>query len=172
MSIRAFASLIVFGIILPVINQLLTKAPSLTPLMKDLWLARGSILLLVIGSFGLGLAPTSSTMIANLVLYSLGSGYGAAIRSLLTAAVHGEHTGMLYAMMSLLENAGSLIAGPLLALIFRLGLVWGGIWIGLPFIGAGLLFSLAAAIVFGVGAGDWGDAKLNDNSDQDEQAGQ
>ncbi|POR35886.1 Uncharacterized protein TPAR_03920 [Tolypocladium paradoxum] len=158
LSIGAFAGLIACGIILPVVSQLLAKASSLTPLMKDLWLARGSILLLVTGSFGLGLAPTSSTMIANLVLYSLGTGYGAAIRSLLTGAVHGEHTGLLYAMMSFLENTGSLIAGPLLALTFRVGLDSGGVWIGLPFIGAGFLFSLAAAIVFGVGLGALGAA--------------
>lgn len=132
------------------VNQLLLNVAALPAIVKDLWLSRGSIICLVIGTFGLGLAPTSAVMILALTVSSLGSGYGATIRSLLTATVSPNHTGVLYSLMSLLESTGALIAGPLLAVTFRIGMDWGGIWIGLPFIAAGFMFSAAMIVVFSI----------------------
>lgn len=149
-SVKAAIGLGLFLAILPAANQLLLNAASLPAIVKDLWLSRGSILCLVAGSFGLGLAPTPTIMILALVVYSLGSGYGATIRSLLTATVSPSHVGMLYSLMSLLESIGALVAGPLLAVTFRIGLDWGDIWVGLPFTSAGVLFSFALVVVFSI----------------------
>lgn len=41
-------------------------------------------------------------------------------------------------MISTLEAVGILIAGPLLAISFRIGMQGGGAWLGLPYIVAGL----------------------------------
>jgi hypothetical protein len=49
-----------------------------------------------------------------------------------------------------MRSAGQLIAGPLLAAFFTIGLRWGGAWLGLPFVFAGFLQILAGLIVFSV----------------------
>ncbi|KAM3516752.1 hypothetical protein NHJ13051_009616 [Beauveria bassiana] len=150
LSVKATISLVLFVAVFPMVNQLLLNVAALPAIVKDMWLSRGSILCLVVGTFGLGLAPTSANMILALTVYSLGSGYGATIRSLLTATVSPNHTGMLYSLMSLLENTGALVAGPLLAVTFRIGMGWGGVWVGLPFIAAGFMFSIAMVVVFSI----------------------
>lgn len=40
---------------------------------------------------------------------------------------------MLFNCVALLEMAGSLISGPLMAELFKAGLSLGGVWVGLPF---------------------------------------
>jgi hypothetical protein len=56
--------------------------------------------------------------------------------------------GTLYNTIAVTETIGTIIAGPLLSMSFRRGLEMGGLWIGLPFIIAGVLFSAAAIIVY------------------------
>lgn len=135
-------------VILSAVDQLLLNVAALPAIVKDLWLSRGSITCLVAGAFGLGLAPSSSVMIFSLTIYSLCSGYGVAVRSLLTATVSQSHTGMLCSLMSWLESTGALVAGPLLAITFRIGLDLGDMWVGLPFIAAGVMFSSAMIVMF------------------------
>lgn len=122
--------------------------------MKDLWIARASIAALVAGSFGIGLSFTSSMLMGSLLVYGLGSGYGAAMRALLSQVAGNKHVGALYTTMSVVENVGMLIAGPLLAAAFRVGLAWGPAWTGLPFLAAGILLAFAGVIVSAVRLGD------------------
>jgi len=65
---------------------------------------------------------------------SLGGGFAALVRSLLTSLVEPHHVGTLYNMIAVTEMVGFLFAGPLLSLSFRKGLELGGMWIGLPFL--------------------------------------
>lgn len=58
--------------------------------------------------------------------------------------------GRLYAIISVMEGIGNLIAAPGMAWAFRIGLRWGQEWLGLPFGFAALLFALVLLIVFSV----------------------
>lgn len=149
-SVSAFVNLVLLVVILPAISQVLLFRYRLSPIAKDALLARAGLMALLIGTFGIGFSSTSSMLITTLVIYSLGYGYDSSLRSLLIALAGEQHTAMLFTAMSVLQNIGMLIAGPLMAWAFRVGLRWGGVWIGLPFIATGCLLSCAACIVFGV----------------------
>lgn len=58
-----------------------------------------------------------------------------------------NHIALLNSTIAWVETAGAMIATPLLAGSFRLGLSWSGIWTGLPFFLAGCLFLSATVIV-------------------------
>jgi hypothetical protein len=89
-------------------------------------------------------------MIVGLGIFALGSGYNFLVRSLLASVVENDHIGMLYTMISIFETIGVLVAGPLLAMSFRTGMVWGGVWLGLPYFAAGFLFVVAATAVHSI----------------------
>ena len=61
-----------------------------------------------------------------------------------------EHASLVYLAVAFMRGTGQLIAGPLLAAFFTLGLRWGGAWLGLPFVFAGFLQILAGVIVCSV----------------------
>jgi hypothetical protein len=103
------------------------------------------------GAFTIGLSKTSVVMIMGLGIFALGSGYNFFIRSLLASVVENDHIGMLYTMISIFETVGVLVAGPLLAVSFRIGMDWGGMWLGLPYIAAWCLFAVAATVVSSIG---------------------
>lgn len=92
----------------------------------------------------------------GLVISTLGSGFAPTMRSLATSLVESRHPnatsdiGRLYALISVAEGIGSLVAGPGMALAFRMGMSWGQAWLGLPFGFAAFLFALVSTIVFTV----------------------
>ncbi|ERS95483.1 hypothetical protein HMPREF1624_07999 [Sporothrix schenckii ATCC 58251] len=153
-SLKAFVVLLLLLVLLPAIstNYALARwwpllAGVRTPQQRDLWLARTSCVLLIVGCFVVGLAPTAASMIAGLVVYCLGNGYNLVLRSLLAVLVEPEHRGTLYNAAGILESTGAVIAGPLLAAAYRAGLRLGGLWTGLPFFGAVVLCSIALFIL-------------------------
>ena len=109
------------------------------------------------------------------MVYTLGTGFPPIIRSLVTFLVESHHesktsdVARLYAIISVLEGIGSLLAGPgILAIIsvvggigsvlvgpglawaFRWGLSLGESWFGLPYLFATILFAIALVTVFSV----------------------
>lgn len=97
--------------------------------------------------------PTDSKSSANhaptgVVVWAVGAGYSLLVRSLSTSLVEPHHIGTLNSTMAMLETIGSLLGGPLLSLSFRKGLDLGGIWLGLPFVGAGILSFVAALVIW------------------------
>lgn len=89
-------------------------------------------------------------------MYTLGTGFPPIIRSLVTYLVESHHESRtsdiarLYALISVLEGIGSLVAGPGMAWAFRWGIGLGEGWLGLPYGFAALLFVLALVTVFSV----------------------
>lgn len=150
LPVKGSASLLVMMVVLPALSRFLLDRVHLGPLTKDLWILRISVTFLVVGGFSLGLAPTLATFLVSLFIYTLGDGSGLVVRTLITAFVSTNNTGMLYTAISLLESIGFLVAGPIMSQLFGVGLSWGGAWIGLPFLFAGLLFSITWCIVFSV----------------------
>jgi hypothetical protein len=58
--------------------------------------------------------------------------------------------GRLYALVSVVEGIGSLLAGPGVAFTFRYGMSLGQNWLGLPFGLAFVLFTLVSMVVFAI----------------------
>jgi hypothetical protein len=132
----------------------------LSPLFKDLWLARTGIIALAVGTLGIGLASNTSILILFLIVYSCGYGYGPSVRGLVVTLAEGRRIALLFTSISVLESIGMLISGPLLASTFKMGMDWGGLWIGLPFISAGCSLVCAGVIVFGLRFGPTKSAHL------------
>ena len=80
-------------------------------------------------------------------------GATALIRSLLSSLVLRDEVGRLFAVMSLVWTAAMLVASPVVAKLFSEGLRRGGVWAGLPFLVAGLLFVVAAGAMWSVDLG-------------------
>ena len=134
--------MVLLSILLPLITQLLLRI--LSPRQKDMWLARGSMMLQAIGSFGIGLARTPLLVICGVVVNGLGFGFNLIVHAMV-ASVMSSDIGALFSFVAVLETAMLALANPLLAAVFRAGLRLGGPWLGLPFIIAG--FSCIGALV-------------------------
>ncbi|KAI1304371.1 major facilitator superfamily domain-containing protein [Xylaria venustula] len=154
LSLRAGVNIVLFTVLLPlIINFLLAKTPGAT---RDLWIGQASIVLMTIGVLIVALSATAPFMIIGLVVYTLGTGFPPIIRSLVTFLVESHHESQtsdiarLYALISILEGLGSLVAGPGMAWAFRWGISLGDVWLGLPYGFATILFALALVTVFSV----------------------
>ncbi|KAM7183034.1 Major facilitator superfamily domain containing protein [Rhypophila sp. PSN 637] len=165
-SIQALVSLLLLILILPAIAQLLLRVLSARDShteaqVKDLWLARSSILVQVLGALIIGFAPSPRVLIPGVVLQALGSGFNPLVRGIITNLLEGpnnngddndgdghvEVLGLLDSVIAFIETAGSMAAAPLLAVAFRTGLELGRSWMGLPFMVAAGLFGCALVIV-------------------------
>jgi len=65
---------------------------------------------------------------------ALGSGHSSFARALMSVHVDVEHRSRLFTLVGMLETAGTMYAGPLLAGLFSVGMRKGGGWIGLPYL--------------------------------------
>ncbi|ETS80881.1 hypothetical protein PFICI_08410 [Pestalotiopsis fici W106-1] len=154
-SVQAAVSLALYMAILPAIATFVLSSFSVTS--KDLLLAKGSIVLSVLGAVVITLSATPALMIIGVVLFTFGSGFAPSVRSLVTSLVEqhdvdgsSSDVGRLYALISAMEGIGSLVAAPGMAWAFRYGMSLGEEWLGLPFGLATALFALVLIIVFSV----------------------
>ncbi|KAI5787895.1 major facilitator superfamily domain-containing protein [Pyronema domesticum] len=140
LSVRAAFNLVLLLVILPVLSSLAMTRFNLTVSQRDLWISRISVFLVTLGFFGLGLSPTPALMVLSLVVYTLGSGFGAANRSLATTMVHPDHIGKLYTSIAVFDTIGALVGGPTMSYAFKWGLKKGPAWTGAPFVILGVCF--------------------------------
>ena len=81
----------------------------------------------------------------------IGSGFGAAARSLLTSQVPSHDIALLYTMFSLFASLSTLSGAPILSYAFSFRIWLGGWLIGLPFFLASLMYVLCAGFVWSIG---------------------
>lgn len=148
---QVFQSLIV----LPYISKALLLESTPWPFkmkderMRDLWLARWSYGVLIIGFLWMGAATSLASFVVGLVVLSLGSGFNSITRSLMSLYVDPEHRSRLFSLVGMAEVVGSMYGPPMLAGLFALGMRLGGGWIGLPYWGmAGLCLLAVSALAF------------------------
>ncbi|KAL4861124.1 hypothetical protein BDV12DRAFT_191282 [Aspergillus spectabilis] len=146
LSVRGFVTLSAFLLVMPALSHLITKKTTLSALHKDQRLAQLSGILLSIGLAMIALAAIPAWYITGLVISALGAGFFVFARSLVTQLVTPAQRSTLYAAIAVMQSVGSLVAGPLLASLFRAGLTMGRDKMGLPFLVAGAL------VFVGVGA--------------------
>lgn len=92
--------------------------------------------------------PPGLTRSTALVVFSLGCGFSAVVRSLLNAYVEAHHQAILNSLLALLQSVGLMIASPVFFEALRVGIDLGGGWIGLPFVLAAACGALATIFVF------------------------
>ncbi|CAK7215197.1 hypothetical protein SBRCBS47491_002401 [Sporothrix bragantina] len=159
LTIRSTTNLVLCLVLLPLASAALVSSSGRlgrltgtagSPLRKDLWLARFSGVLLVLGSILIAFAVTPALLSVALVVFSLGGGYSSVMRSLLNAFVEPHHLAMLNTLLGLLEFSGLMVAAPVLFGALQRGVALGGVWTGLPFlICAGMcLVSTLVVVVF------------------------
>ncbi|KIW52719.1 hypothetical protein PV05_08343 [Exophiala xenobiotica] len=84
LSLRAAVNIALFALILPEVAAFaLPRVGSAS--LRDLWLARGSIIFLLLGTFLLFLSATPALMIIGIILFTLGTGFAPTARSLVTS---------------------------------------------------------------------------------------
>lgn len=147
-SVRAAIMLLTLLIGLPLASTYLLRHRSFSPFSKDVLLLRTSFSAVSIGLLVEGLAPDIPTFIIGCCIATVGMGATALIRSLLSTLVQQDEVARLFAVMSLVWTAAMLVASPAVATLFSEGLKRGGIWTGLPFLFAGLLFVVATAAMW------------------------
>lgn len=97
--------------------------------------------------FFIAFAPSPALITIGVTILAFGSGYDLTVRSLITSLVHQNHYATLYAVIALVTWFGILISGPLFAATFAKGLELGGMWMSLPFMMTGGLYTLALGLI-------------------------
>lgn len=134
--------------LLPQLSRLLQKHKSAA--RSDLLLVKGSVCLLAVGTALMACAQHPALFAVGISLFALGWGYYAALRSLAMSLVLPSQAGALNTAIAMGQSFGAMTSGPILAFSFRLGVAKGGVWLGLPYMSASLLFLFAAALILGI----------------------
>lgn len=156
LSFRAAANLVVVCVFLPLVNLCLLRYLRLPTYSTDLWIARGSIVLTTVSFLIMGIAAQPALLVFGLLVYNLGTGFGAAMRSFAIHTVGGQESpdiGKLMSTIAIVESIGVVIAGPLLNQMFQWGMDLGNEWLGLPFLAAMLAFAAITVVTFIIGTG-------------------
>jgi hypothetical protein len=136
------------AVILPGLSTLLTHRYKLSAVAKDLWLARGTLTVMVIGSVLSGLAPTGTLFTIAVAIFELSKGSHPAVVSLIASLTEPEHHSLMYVCVAIMQSVGALASPPILSAIFSLGLKWGPSWYGLSFFAAAVLQLLSMTILY------------------------
>ncbi|KAJ5777608.1 hypothetical protein N7520_000854 [Penicillium odoratum] len=146
-SFRPTVSIPVFLFVLPWLKKYyLNQRRSSTE--KDLYLARGSIICLTLGTLGIGLSPTIGTLIPSMIIQTSGSGFVFLTRSIITTLVERDETARLYTVIEILQSMGNVVASLSITTVFQLGLRLGGVWVGLAWMMTSTLFCMVAAAIW------------------------
>jgi hypothetical protein len=148
LSLRAFVNFVLLLGILPAWPFYLTERLHFSAKTKDLTLARYSAVMLLVGASVFAASPTVGLTIIGSVIFTLGGGFVALTRSLITTLVDKEHIARLYAAIAIVEILSSLAAGPSIAALYAAGLKLKGPWLTLS-------FYVLASLCFVSGLGVW-----------------
>ncbi|KAH7409861.1 hypothetical protein DE146DRAFT_604896 [Phaeosphaeria sp. MPI-PUGE-AT-0046c] len=157
LSFRAAANLVAVAVFLPLVNWYLLKYLRIPAHWADLWIARASIILTMISFFIMGIAAYPALLVIGLLVYNLGTGYNAAMRSVAIHVIGGQASpdvGKLMSTIAIVEAIGAMIAGPLLNQMFQWGMDLGSTWLGLPFLASVLVLAVMTVLTFMISVKD------------------
>jgi len=175
LSFRAATNLVALLIFIPGANIVLLKYLRLPAHHADLWLARGSIILTAGAMVIMGIAAHPALLILGLLIFNLGTGFNAAMRSTSIHVIGGQASpdiGRLMSVIAIMESIGSMVAGPVLNKSFEWAIDLGEPWIGLPFLASALVFASMTFVTFRINVKDNDGASAYmevDSSDEDDE---
>lgn len=155
--------------LLPLLSHYLLKRKSYTARNKDALILRMSYIVVTVGLFVEGLAPNAPLFIMGCCIATVGMGASALIRSFLSTLVKQDEVGRLFAVMSLIWTAAMLVASPVVAKSFAVGVSNGGTWSGLPFLLSDLLFAVATLAIWLASLGGATKAELEERLREEEE---
>ena len=132
----------------PAIYAFLTSRFAFSAAVKDLIVTRGSLFFEIFGALFIAISPAPGFLILAVIIYALGNGFSAAVRSLITSLVRQDQVSRLYAMLAILDTIGNLLSGPMLSQAYSWGLHRGGLWSGAAFVLVALLFVVTCFPIF------------------------
>lgn len=147
-SARAAIMIVALLGLLPLSSHYLLKRRNCTARNKDALILRLSYIVVTIGLLVEGLAPNAPLFIIGCCIATVGMGASALIRSFLSTLVKQDEVGRLFAIMSLVWTAAMLVASPVVANLFMVGVSNGGVLSGLPFLFSGLLFAVTTVAIW------------------------
>lgn len=146
-SARGVLTVVVLAV-LPLLSSVLTGRFRFPVFRKDLVLAQGSLVFLVIGNLLTG-GEHPAEVITGIVVSTFSSGLSSLAKSLIASYVDAQHSAQLFALTGMVETAGSIFGAPSVAWAFDRGVKMGGRWMGLPFFYVAILSAIAlAALLF------------------------
>ncbi|KAK7183939.1 hypothetical protein DPSP01_011737 [Paraphaeosphaeria sporulosa] len=151
-SLEMSVELLMLVFFLPLLTATLpVRFQNLSPAMKDKNVAGWSLLALAVGQLCLGFAPVAAVAILGVVIIAMGAGQDSLLRSLATEMVPTRDISMIYSAITMLRAIGGSVSGPIYAWLYAVGLRQRQeVWIGLPYIVAGLLFLVALGLLMGL----------------------
>ncbi|KAF7908746.1 uncharacterized protein EAF01_004501 [Botrytis porri] len=153
LSLRALINILLLLLVIPFLSSLLITKFHFSSTHKDLLLARISSLFLILGALTIAISPSLHLTIIGLIIYTLGTGFVSLVRSLITGLVDQKHVARIFALIAVVETSSALLAGPAVAGLYELGLMWRGEWtgwLGLPFVGLAVVCGVGSVGVKGV----------------------
>ncbi|KAF2277336.1 putative MFS transporter [Westerdykella ornata] len=159
-SFRAGFQLLFYLAVFPATDAWLIQKMGWQAKIKDRRMAKLTIFLIAISFIFLALAPQVWLILIGLIIYAVGSGFNTFTRSLVSSLVDPAMIGTLYSTLSVADTTGSLLAGPLVATTYKLGMQLGGIFHGMPYMLSFGLCAIAALVMSRL--------KLNDGTPKDD----
>ncbi|KAF4828414.1 MFS efflux pump atnC [Colletotrichum tropicale] len=172
LSFRAFAQLVTFVAILPVLDLFIFifKKLGFSARVKDFLLSRLSIVFIMICFAVLVLAPSIPVVVVGLAFYTLGNGFSSFARSLLSSLVEKDMVGTLFTTLSMMDTLGSLLAGPIVARTFSWSMRLDGIWKGMPYVMSFATCGLASLALSRAGHADLPEEYLESHDDEESRS--
>lgn len=128
--VNIFLFLLIAPRLIPWIQQRFAVGQETT----DLWVVRASLILLVTGAVFLSSAASPSMIAVAVAVFASGFGLRVSLLSFATSLAEKHMQSRFYGVIQVMENAGYLIAAPILQAVWAQGLESGGPWLMLPFI--------------------------------------
>jgi hypothetical protein len=125
----------------------LLRRSQVPAIQQDAWIARTCLVILVISYCMAGLAETLLVFLIAIILSAVNFCLNPALRSLLLAMATSAGAGAVLSAVEVLNALSAVVSGPIIAASFRLGLRWGGKWLGLHWFVAMLILLPGAIIV-------------------------
>ncbi|CAF3615495.1 unnamed protein product [Fusarium graminearum] len=145
-SVKSFTQLGLCLVALPFAQRVMRRSnvPAIT---QDVWIARTCVVVLVIAYCLAGFADNLIVFVTAIVLSAVNFCLNPALRSLLLTMAHSAGAGAVLSAVEVLNAIAAVVSGPVMAAGFRLGMEWGGKWLGLHWFIAMLILLPGALIV-------------------------
>lgn len=159
LGVRTGFNIVVLLVVLPVAGWALSKRRDAN-INSDLFLARLSVVLLVVGQAIFAAAPNITSALVGLGVLTLGTGAPSLCRAALTRLVDSGSVGRLYSVLAVCEMLGYLACGVGFGALYQVGMMLGLAEDGSPRMDGNvgflaLVFYIAAVIYFWCGGMLW-----------------
>jgi hypothetical protein len=133
-TVQAVGAGVTLFVLLPALCAVIDRRFSFTVIHKNVILSRCSLLIMTIAFVTIGLAPTPVIMLIGVVIETLSKGFPATMRAIATALTDDDDRGSIFSLYATVEALSVIVAYPLTAVMFNVGLEkGGGMWLGLPY---------------------------------------